>query len=383
MKHDRKWQHIIRKLQQLKEFDSTFLSGRILGSMCTQPHPIALEAYSQFLATNLGDPALFPGSKKIEKKYIDFIKELLHVPSAGSGVIVSGGTEGNITAMWLAKLLSGKSEIIVPEGVHFSFRKIASLMNMKLTTVPLTNKYIIDIQKLQKKIGKNTAAVLAIAGSTELGMIDPIDEISELCSNEDVFLHVDAAFGGFAIPFLNRLGFADDQFDFNLEGVSSVSVDAHKMGCSAIPLGTLLVRDNRWLDMISGEPDCTSSSFQVGLLGTRSGGPVAAGYAISQYLGYDGYTDIMKQCMKTTAHTIGKISELGLSLVVQPKMNVIGVKLKDPEFVVRRLADQGWRVNKIERLSCIRIVLMPHISKKHIDEFMPVFKQVCMEAGEL
>ena len=71
---------ILQELQSFQNKDFTFSSGRILGSMCTQPHPIAKEAYIKFLETNLGDPELFPGSKEIESKLISFIMNLLNAP---------------------------------------------------------------------------------------------------------------------------------------------------------------------------------------------------------------------------------------------------------------------------------------------------------------
>src|SRR4030042_4879656 len=112
--------------------------------MCPVPHPIAREAYMQFLETNLGDPELCPGTKEIESRYITFISKLLHAPKTSTGQIVSGGTEGNITAMWIAKQLSGKKEILLPTSAHFSFQKIASLMDMKLIEVPVTKQYVMD-----------------------------------------------------------------------------------------------------------------------------------------------------------------------------------------------------------------------------------------------
>jgi hypothetical protein len=62
---------------------------------------------------------------------------------------------------------------------------------------------------------------------------------------------------------------------------------------------------------------------------------------------------------------------------------VIGVRLKKPGVVVKKLSEQGWRVNKVERLSCIRLVLMPQITKQIIDEFIPVLQKTCEEVGEL
>jgi len=66
-----------------------------------------------------------------------------------------------------------------------------------------------------------------------------------------IFFHVDAAFGGFIIPFLKELNYDVPDFDFQLKGVSTISLDAHKMGYSAIPLGTLAIKDEKWLDEIS------------------------------------------------------------------------------------------------------------------------------------
>ena len=374
---------ILKELDKFKERDFTFASGHILGSMCTQPHPIAKEAYFRFLETNLGDPELFHGTKKIESKLISFISSLLNAPKTATGQIVSGGTESNITAMWLVKQLTGKKEIIIPESTHFSFQKIASLMDMKLITLPLNKEYSMETVEMEKRIGKDTAAVVGIAGSTELGTIDPIPELSEICRDEHIFLHVDAAFGGFVIPFLKELDYDVPNFDFRLKGVSTISVDAHKMGYSAIPLGILVVRNKKWIDEISVESHCISSKKQAGIMGTRSGGPVAAAYAVTRYLGMKGYKNLVQRCMNITQYAERRINEIGLSLVVKPTMNVLGVKLNNPSKVVDKLAEFGWRVNNIERISCIRIVLMPHVTKEIVDEFIPDLKRACKEVGEL
>jgi len=374
---------IIQELNEYGEKDFTFSSGHILGSMCTKPHPIAKEAYIKFLETNTGDPELFPGTKEIEFKLITFISELLNAPKTAIGQVTSGGTEGNITAMWLAKRLTGKKEIILPESAHFSFQKIASLMDMKLVSVPLNKHYYADITKIKDKINENTAAILGIAGSTELGTIDPIPELSEICLDENLFFHVDAAFGGFIIPFLKDLNFDVPDFDFRSKGVSTISIDAHKMGYSAIPLGAIIIRDKKWLDEISVESHCISGRKQAGILGTRSGGPVAAAYAVARYLGRDGYRKVAENCMNITRYTEKKIMEMGLTLVTKPTMNVLGIQVKNVPKFVKKLSEYGWKVNEIDRLSCIRIVIMPQITKKIIDEFIPVFRKTCKEVGEL
>ena len=381
--NNKKRNDVIKELNSFKKRDFGFSNGHILGSMCTQPHPIAKDAYIRFLETNLGDPELFPGTKQIESKLIQFIKELLCAPKTAIGQIVSGGTEGNITAMWIAKKLSGKKEIIIPKSAHFSFQKIASLMDMKLVDVPLTKDYTMDVTKIKDKITNNTAAILGLAGSTELGTVDNILKLSDICYDEDIFLHVDAAFGGYILPFLKELHYDIPEFDFTLKGVSTISIDSHKMGYSAIPLGTLVIREGAWLDQISVDSPYISVKKHAGILGTRSGGPVAAAYAVARYLGRDGYKKVVENCMNTTKYTEEKLSEIGLNLIVKPTMNVLGVKLSKPEKVANKLSEYGWRVNTMNHLSCIRIVLMPQITKKIIDEFIPTLKKSCEEVGEL
>jgi tyrosine decarboxylase/aspartate 1-decarboxylase len=374
---------ILKELDSVKDKDYTFSSGKILGSMCTQPHPIAKKAYIKFLETNLGDPELFPGLKEIESEFLTFILNMLNAPKTSIGLIGSGGTESNITAIWIAKNLTKKKEIIVPESAHFSFEKIKSLMDIKLKVIPLTKDYIVDVNNLRKNVNKDTAAIVGIAGSTELGTIDPIDEINDLCFDENIFFHIDAAFGGFVIPFIKELGYKTPDFDFNLKNVNSMSIDAHKMGYSAIPLGILAIRREKWLNEISVETPYISSKNQAGLLATRSGGPVAAAYAVTKYLGINGYKNLVKRCMITTKYTQQKIEDLGLNLVIKPTMNVLGIKLKNPAMVVKKLTVLGWKVNKMNRLSAIRIVLMPHVTKKIIDDFIPDLKKVCKESGEI
>ena len=381
--NNKKRDEILKELNDFKKREYRFSNGRILGSMCTQPHPIAREAYITFLETNLGDPELFPGTKQIESNLIQFIKELLHAPKTATGQIVSGGTEGNITAMWIAKKLTGKKEIILSKSAHFSFQKMASLMDMKLVTVPLTKNYTLDFTKVQNKITKNTAAVLGIAGSTELGTIDPIPELSDICYDENVFFHVDAAFGGYILPFLKELHYDVPDFGFQLKGVSTISIDSHKMGYSAIPLGTLVIRESKWLDQISVDSPYISVRKHAGILGTRSGGPVAAAYAVARYLGMEGYKKVVENCMNTTRYTEEKLTEIGLNLIIKPPMNVLGVKLSKPKDVAKKLSEYGWRVNTMDHLSCIRIVIMPQITKKIIDDFIPILEKACEEVGEL
>lgn len=382
--NNKKQDKILENLKKYQKKDFSFSKGQILGSMCTQPLPIAKKAYNMFLETNLGDPKLFPGSKEIEEKYLFFLKKLLNAPEKSQGIIGSGGTESNISAIWLAKRLApSKKELIIPESAHFSFEKIASIMDVKLVSVKLNKNYQIDIKSAKKKINSKTLGVIGIAGTTELGVVDPIPELSDICQKENVFLHVDAAFGGYIIPFMKKLGYNIPSFDFKNPGVCSITIDAHKMGCSAIPLGSLMLRNKEWLEKISVDTPYISSPRQPGILATRSAAPVAAAYAVAEYLGVKGYTNLVEKCMNNTFYTVKRIDEIGLKLVAEPTINVIAIKLKNPAKVVNLLTKQGYKINKMDRFSAARIVVMPHVTKQVIDKFIPIFEKTCKDAGEI
>jgi len=275
---------IIKELEEAKKMDASF--ENILGSMCTPPHEIAIKAYEMFIETNLGDYELFKGTKQIEDKAIKWVANFMHAPYSYAGLLTSGGTESNITALWIFKKLSGKKEIVIPEQAHFSFMKASSILDLKLNVVD--SKYFMEAKDVRKKISDKTACVVAIAGNTPFGYIDEIEEIAEICSDENVFLHVDAAFGGFIAPFVSQ-----KVFDFRTK-ISSLCIDAHKMGMACIPCGFLLIRNKEWIEEIKVRSRCTHTKFQASLLGTRPGASAASAYAVMNHLGYEGYKKIAK-----------------------------------------------------------------------------------------
>ena len=372
---------VLELLERAYDQDHHFDEGRVLASMCTKPHELAIEAHIKFIETNLGNPGLYPGTKALEKEVISILGKLLHCPGV-PGHMTSGGTESNITALWVAKKEVGKSEILFPKNIHFSIKKAIDLLNLKPIEIDLDENYCMSIDDLEVKLSDNTAAVVCLAGATELGGIDPVEKISQLCS-EKVFLHVDAAYGGFIIPFLKELGYDIPKFDFELAGVSTISIDPHKMGFSTIPAGVLLYRSEEYLEQITVDAPYLLSMKYSTLSGTRNSAAVAATYAVLRHLGRIGFRKVVSECMKNTQYCASKVRELGLELVIEPVTPVIGIRLKNPETVMRELAKQNWFVSQGKFPPCLRIVVMPHVTRAVIDEFMPAFENTCSALGEL
>jgi tyrosine decarboxylase/aspartate 1-decarboxylase len=374
---------LLEELESRFRKDFTYESGRIIGSMCTNPHPLARKVYSRFLETNLGDSGLFPAVAELERETINMLGNLLS-NSEASGHIVTGGTEANLLALWTAKKLSGKTDckVIVPASAHFSFEKAADLLSMKIVKAGLNERFQVDMAAVRKAVNPRTVAIVGIAGTTGLGVVDPIDELSELALEENLYLHVDAAFGGFVVPFLKDLGYKVPGFDFTFPGVCSITVDPHKMGLAAIPAGGILYRNEKLRKTVSWDIPYLSGgeTEQATLVGTRSGASVIAVWAVMKHLGREGYRRIIKNCMHVTLKLAKEIQKIkGLSTVSPPTMNVIGIESNT--FDVRRITEElrlrEWAVSLFP--NHIRTVIMPHIQERHIRQFLEDLNRIADE----
>jgi tyrosine decarboxylase/aspartate 1-decarboxylase len=374
---------LLKELESRLKGDFTYSSGRIIGSMCTSPHPLARKVYARFLDKNLGDSGLFPAAAEIEKEAVTMLGALLSNPEA-AGHIVTGGTEANILALWTAKKLSKKTkcEVIVPASAHCSFDKASDLLGLKIVRVKLNDRFQVDVGAVRKAVNPRTIAVVGIAGTTGLGAVDPIDELSELALERNLYFHVDAAFGGFVLPFLKDLGVDVPDFDFAAPGVCSITVDPHKMGLAPIPAGGLLFRNENLRKTVSWDIPYLSGgeTEQATLVGTRSGASAIAVWTVMKHLGREGYRKIVRNCMRLTlklAEDIPKIE--GLDIAAEPTMNVVG--LKSDVFDIRRIAEElrakKWAVSLFPRH--IRIVIGPHIKERHVERFLQDLKKVVDE----
>ncbi|NKQ38190.1 MAG: tyrosine decarboxylase MfnA, partial [Methanosarcinales archaeon] len=218
-----------------------------------------------------------------------------------------------------------------------------------------------------------TVALVGIAGSTEFGQIDPIEEISKLALKNNIPLHVDAAFGGFVIPFLDGAY----KFDFSLNGVSSISIDPHKMGLSTIPSGILLFKDLKYIKTLQIDTPYLTIDTQYSLTGTRSGAAVAATYATMKLLGKNGYKEIVDYCMDITQRLVIGAKEIGIEPLIDPIMNVVVLDVDNADFVQKKLdLDFGWKVSITRNPKALRLVLMPHTTIECIDAFLLDLKKI-------
>ena len=377
------YDEIFNQLEKFQAMDCKYSDGRILGSMCTEAHPIAKEAFFKFVDSNLGDPGLFKGTKLLEDKVLKMIGSFLSIENP-AGHMVTGGTEANIMAIRSARNIARQKkgikdgEFIVPKSAHFSFKKAADMLDLNLIRVDLDENYRIDPKCVEENINENTVAIVGIAGTTELGIIDPIEDLSKIAIQNDIHLHVDAAFGGFSIPFLKERGYDFPNFDFSIEGVKSITVDPHKMGLSPIPSGGILFRDQSYLDAMSVDSPYLTIKHQSTIVGTRLGASAAATYAVMSYLGKEGYANNAIIALEKTHFLAKNLKELGYELIVEPQLNIVA--FNHPNLETEELADlleeRNWKVSCSSYPKAIRIILMNHIKKEHLIELLHDLEEI-------
>ena len=375
---------VLELIHSTLKHDKSYKNGNVISTMCTYPDTFAQQLFSTFIDRNIGDANLFPGVVELEKEVISSLGELLHNPDA-YGNIVTGGTEANFLALWAYRELSGKHTIIVPETAHFSLYKSANILNLKTKTVKVTEQRQMDIAETEKAIDDDTFCIVGIAGTTELGVIDPISELSALCLKYNLYLHIDAAFGGFVIPFMKDLGYDIIDFDFSLPGVSSITIDPHKMGLCPIPAGGILFRNEELTKKIKWSVSYLSGGHteQTTFVSSRSGAAVIAVWGMLNYLGYEGYNDIIQSCMHVTDYLVAELDKFDELYPIQhPTMNIVGVASNKSNIVLiaEAMRDKGWAISLFTEH--LRIVLRQSVTKKVINKFIHDIKEVliCIQA---
>ncbi|MFE3635122.1 lysine decarboxylase DesA [Streptomyces sp. NPDC059168] len=192
------------------------------------------------------------GGTLIERRLVDWTAARIGLGPGADGVFTSGGTQSNLQALLLAREEAksddhGKLRILTSEAGHFSVRKSAKLLGLgpdAVVTVPVDHDKRMQTVALAHELercardGLVPMAVVATAGTTDFGSIDPLPEIAGLCAQYGVWMHVDAAYGCGLLASLRHR----DRID-GIEHADSVTVDYHKSFFQPVSSSAVLVRD--------------------------------------------------------------------------------------------------------------------------------------------
>jgi glutamate/tyrosine decarboxylase-like PLP-dependent enzyme len=352
-----------------EEEDRIANAGRVSGSIYHGGHNhyrFLIEAYGLFAHANVLQRDMYPSATKLEGEIVAMTASMLHgdaVPSHHPGeevcgVVTFGGTESLIDPMLVYRERGRiekeitEPEVIIPVTAHVALQKAAYMLGIRLIMAPVREDWRADVAWMRDHVTSNTVAIVGSAGNYPHGLIDPIEELSELALEYDLGLHVDACMGGFILPWAERLGYPIPYFDFRLPGVTSISADTHKFGYSLKGTSVLLYRNSalRRYQYFS-YPDWPGGIYMSpGLSGSRSGGVVAAAWAAMLSLGEQGYMEIAERIFATAATILAGVSAI-------PELEVFG----DPTFIIAfrgrgidiyhvndYLISKGWRLNGLQ-----------------------------------
>jgi tyrosine decarboxylase/aspartate 1-decarboxylase len=301
-----------------------------------------IEAYVRFIH---GETWLTgAGAREMEREVISAMGSLLGADQA-AGFITSGGSESNLCAMLAAKSRAGRSgSVVMPRYAHYSFYKGCRMFGLEPIPVPPPDgRYgVVDPDRVRSAIRDDTICVIGTAGTWPFGTVDPIPELGEIAAERGLYFHVDACFGGFILPFLERSGYHSQlpPWDFRVPAVCSVSADLHKNGLVPPPASSLYFRDAELLEYAKkiAPPNGTLS-------GTRGTGPIAASWTALQLMGLERYVAASRHSMALRDDLVAGICEIpGLDVVPGSMINIFVAYSPSMDLrpVVAELSERGW-----------------------------------------
>jgi aromatic-L-amino-acid/L-tryptophan decarboxylase len=195
------------------------------------------------------------GPSEVELIVLDWFKEWIDYPEQAAGLLLSGGSAANLTAIACAAKdrLEDRSEAVIYLSAHthssvVRAARVLGFADEQIRVLPVDSGYRIRLETLRRAIradrraGRRPFLVVANAGTTNSGAVDPLVELAAVCAEHGLWLHADAAYGGFAVltergrKLLHGLSLAD-----------SVTLDPHKWLYQPYESGCLLMRDGRLL----------------------------------------------------------------------------------------------------------------------------------------
>ena len=449
--------------EYLRKDEAKSHTGKVVGVMGSFPNPMAEKAYQMSISqgANATDYHFSKGTGQAEMDVIEVMGDLFHCQTA-DGYISSGGTEANIMALWIARNLyfrlrkdngqtlfltrglqgrKEKIQFVVSRNVHGSILKAIELLgfgNSCAVQVDLDKKFKMDVSKTKEAIEASeadTIAVVTVAGTTDVGAVESVEELVHSVPDVSrpalpldggepgIYCHVDAAWGGFILPFLpEQKKKMAGKFDFALQGVDSMTMDPHKSLYVPPPAGMLLVRHPHYFNeirtqvpLMSGnefkEEYWTDSRHLAGpkhltLIGTRPGAPVLAAWAAVMSQGRRGLEEVVKKYSDMSDMLYDCLEDIsGVEMVLdhKPLCNIIPFRvrnalkiylalyesMKDFYIACRILFTTQEEEDKVSRGELprddyifLRAILNPPTSEERIYELVSKIKQLSRYYGE-
>jgi sphinganine-1-phosphate aldolase len=339
------------------------------------------KVYALMSQTNPIHFDVWPSVLKFEAEIVSMTAKMMNADKTEDeivGTVSSGGTESILLAMKTYRdYMEDKKgitqpEMVLPTTAHVAFDKAGQYFKIKQVRVPVGEDYRADVKAMEAAITDNTVVVVGSAPPFPHGIIDPIEELSEIARKRGIGFHTDACLGGFVLPFAEKLGYPVPPFDFRLPGVTSMSADTHKYGYAAKGSSVVMYRgrDLRHYQYYVGTDWPGGLYFSPTLAGSRSGALSAECWAAMISIGEKGYMNAVRDLLATADYLKENIRAI-------PELKVLG----DPLFVIAMVSDEidiyalsdvmatkGWGLPGQQMPPCVHIALTQRHTQPGVKE---------------
>lgn len=352
---------VLTRLAGMRENDLSWRDGRTFAYVYdpgAEAEDLAKTAYLDFLAENALDPTAFPSVMRMENDVVAMgARHLGGDPATTYGSFTSGGTESIICAVKSArdharthKPHITRPRMVLPVTAHAAFQKAAHYLCIELDLVDVDpDTFAAQPDAMKAALTPDTILMVASAPSYAHGACDDIVGIGAVADEAGVLLHVDACMGGWILPLYRQLGADVAPFDFSVRGVTSISMDLHKY--AYCPKGASLVlyrdKDLKQHQIFSCSNWTGYTIINPTVQSTKTAGPVAAAWALTQFLGLDGYLELARPVLEATQAAKEGIRAIdGLTVMGDPLMPLIGVCSDEINVfhIVDEMKQRGWYI---------------------------------------
>ena len=342
---------VLEELRALRAGDLPTHGGRTLAyvydSGLSGVDELGARAHALASSCNALDPTAFPSLLQLENEVVAAAAALLGGGPATVGSVTSGGTESCLLAVQAARDAHpeiDRPRMVLATTAHAAFHKASHYFGVEAVSVPVDPvTFQADADAMVAALDERTVLVVVSAPSYAHGVVDPVAQVAAAAAARGVRCHVDACIGGWVLPHFRRLGVAVPDFDLSVPGVTSLSVDLHKY--AYCPKGTSVLlhasADLRRTQYFASARWPGYTMLNSTLQSTRSGGPLAAAWAVLRHLGDAGYARLASLTLDAVRRIRDGVEEIdGLRVLGDPVSTLLAVTADSGEFDVFTVADE-------------------------------------------
>ncbi len=325
-----------------------------------------LYRFLRFPLNNVGDPYVEGtyrvNSRSFEQDVLRFFAKMYRAPEDNYwGYVTSGGTEGNMYGLYLARELLPEGIVYFSEETHYSVSKVLRVLAQRNIMIKTLANGEIDYEDLREtlRIHRDVPPIiLANIGTTMKGAVDNVNTIHEILRDfalPNFYIHCDAALSGMILPFVKD----PEPYDF-AAGIDSISVSGHKMIGSPMPCGIVLAKKTN-VDRIARSVEYVGT-LDTTISGSRNGLSPLFLWSAIRTLGEAGFREMVVRCLMMADYAIERFREEGLE--AWRNNNSVTVVFPRPAPPV----PEKWQIAVSHDIA--HMITMPHVTRELVDELV-------------